>query len=116
MADDLALPSPAENEQQPDGVRAPDWEFSCPEGWELLHRWGDGYALRQKGGGLRVLIDCESKDSRKAASAEIAKIPFPLAQHIARVFKPESTLCLRRSYDAHPFSEFQDLTVREVMN
>jgi len=27
-------------------------------------------------------------DSRKAASALIAKIPFPLAQHIARVFKP----------------------------
>lgn len=26
-------------------------------------------------------------DSRKAASAQIAKIPFPLAQHIARVFK-----------------------------
>lgn len=27
-------------------------------------------------------------DSRKAASAMIAKIPYPLAQHIARVFKP----------------------------
>jgi hypothetical protein len=27
-------------------------------------------------------------DSRKAASAQIAKIPFPLAQHIAKVFKP----------------------------
>ncbi len=27
-------------------------------------------------------------DSRKAASAQIAKIPFPLAQHIARCFKP----------------------------
>jgi hypothetical protein len=27
-------------------------------------------------------------DSRKQASAEIAKIPFPLAHHIARVFKP----------------------------
>lgn len=27
---------------------------------------------------------------RKRASALIAKIPFPLAQHIARVFKPES--------------------------
>ena len=27
-------------------------------------------------------------DSRKAASAMIAKIPFPLAQHIAQVFKP----------------------------
>ena len=28
--------------------------------------------------------------SRKAASALIAKIPFPLAQHIARCFKPEA--------------------------
>lgn len=27
-------------------------------------------------------------NSRKAASAQIAKIPFPLAQHIARTFKP----------------------------
>jgi len=27
---------------------------------------------------------------RKAAAAQIAKIPFPLAQHIARVFKPVS--------------------------
>jgi len=29
-----------------------------------------------------------NSDSRKAASAEIAKIPFPLAEHIARVYKP----------------------------
>lgn len=28
--------------------------------------------------------------ARKAASAAIAKIPFPLSQHIARVWKPES--------------------------
>jgi len=27
-------------------------------------------------------------DSRKAASAQIAKIPLPLAQHIARIYKP----------------------------
>lgn len=27
--------------------------------------------------------------ARKAASAQIAKIPFPLAQHIARVFHPD---------------------------
>jgi len=27
-------------------------------------------------------------DSRKAASAQIAKIPFPLAQYIARIYKP----------------------------
>lgn len=31
-----------------------------------------------------------SSPSRKAASAQIAKIPFPLAQHIARTFKPDS--------------------------
>src|SRR4051812_14640431 len=37
------------------------WEFSCPKGWELVERWGDGYALRQKSGGLRVLIDCAPK-------------------------------------------------------
>ena len=28
--------------------------------------------------------------SRKAASAQIAKIPFPLASWIAQVFKPEA--------------------------
>jgi hypothetical protein len=27
-------------------------------------------------------------DSRKAASAQIAKIPFPLAHYIAQVYKP----------------------------
>lgn len=31
-------------------------------------------------------------DSRKAASAQIAKIPFPLAQHIAKVFKPPTSI------------------------
>jgi len=31
-----------------------------------------------------------SSSSRKAASAQIAKIPFPLARHIARVYKPAS--------------------------
>jgi hypothetical protein len=40
-------------------------------------------------GGPNDLRRFNSKsDSRKAASAQIAKIPFPLAQHIARVFKP----------------------------
>jgi hypothetical protein len=32
-------------------------------------------------------------DSRKAASAEIAKIPFPLAQYIARCFKTHAEVC-----------------------
>lgn len=43
--------------------------------------WSDG------AGNLSVTTSSKS-DSRKAASAQIAKIPFPLAQHIARVFKP----------------------------
>jgi len=32
--------------------------------------------------------------ARKAASAQIAKIPFPLSQHIARCFRPENALSL----------------------
>lgn len=31
-----------------------------------------------------------SSPRRKAASAQISKIPFPLSQHIARVYKPQS--------------------------
>lgn len=37
------------------------WEFKCPVGWEVLHRWGDGCACRQIGGGLRAIVDCEIK-------------------------------------------------------
>ena len=51
--------------------------------------------LRKNGKGDRWFQDGAAKhgsrsDSRKAASALIAKIPFPLAQHIARCFKPEA--------------------------
>ncbi len=38
-----------------------DWIFECPKGWEVIQRWGDGYACGQQRGGLRVLIDCEEK-------------------------------------------------------
>lgn len=34
--------------------------------------------------------------ARKAASAQIAKIPFPLAQHIARCFKPAKSASMMR--------------------
>jgi hypothetical protein len=37
------------------------WEFKCPRGWELIMPCGDGYAVRQKDGGLRVIVDCEIK-------------------------------------------------------
>lgn len=36
-------------------------EFVAPIGWTILHRWGDGWALAQIGGGLRVILDCEVK-------------------------------------------------------
>jgi len=41
------------------------WNFKCPAGWEVINRWGDGFAMRQTTGGLRVLVDCEFKDDDK---------------------------------------------------
>jgi len=38
------------------------WSFTCPDGWEVIQRWGDGYAVRQKNGGIRVIVDCETKE------------------------------------------------------
>jgi hypothetical protein len=45
---------------------------------------GKGHDLRQD---PTARFNSKS-DSRKAASAQIAKIPFPLAAYIARSFKP----------------------------
>jgi len=47
---------------------------------------GRGHDWRQDPSGR---FNSKSK-ARKAASAQIAKIPFPLAQHIAKCFKPEA--------------------------
>lgn len=49
-------------------------------------------AVKQHGSGpvwfdTGIAVHSSKSNSRKAASAMIAKIPFPLAQHIARVFK-----------------------------
>jgi C-5 cytosine-specific DNA methylase len=51
--------------------------------------------VRKNGKGDRWFQDGAAKhgsksNARKAASAAIAKIPFPLAQHIARTWKPET--------------------------
>jgi C-5 cytosine-specific DNA methylase len=49
------------------------------------------YAERKASGkGHLSNMFASGSNSRKAASALIAKIPFPLAQHIARSFKPEN--------------------------
>ncbi len=48
----------------------------------------DGSGKRDLGGPNDLRRFNSKSDSRKAASAQIAKIPFPLAQYIARSFKP----------------------------
>lgn len=51
--------------------------------------WFGSYAEQKERGTISPGRMFGSKsDSRKAASAQIAKIPFPLAQHIARIYKP----------------------------
>lgn len=42
-------------------VRVP-WKFECPQGWQVVSRWGDGWAVKQREGDLRVVIDCDRKD------------------------------------------------------
>jgi hypothetical protein len=62
----------------------------CIELFAGLHGWGAGFAAE----GYRVdpnntCRKCGSRsNARKIASALIAKIPFELAAHIARVYKP----------------------------
>jgi hypothetical protein len=43
-----------------------DWRFETPKGWEIVQPWGSGFALREKSGGLRVIVDCEYKRDEKA--------------------------------------------------
>jgi hypothetical protein len=50
-------------------------------------RWGGDWFGRECQTSMSRMYSSKSKH-RKAASALIAKIPFPLAQHIARCFKP----------------------------
>lgn len=35
--------------------------FEAPKGWTVIQRWGEGWALAQVDGGLRVIVDCEIK-------------------------------------------------------
>ena len=70
------------NRMVPDAINDPD-------GRKVGKDWFGGY-----GGGFGW--DCSpmrrnssKSKARKAASAKIAKIPFPLAQYIARVYKPQ---------------------------
>ena len=97
------------NQRESDGIKVPGMNWSDrsrkAQGFnmEAIKQRGSGRAWfdealdeRRKGGDYFSGEQAENSPprrgsgltSRKAASAQIAKIPFPLAQHIARVFKP----------------------------
>ena len=92
--------NPAEHYFYDDGLKVPGIKLSevgfnvaaaqryrAEEGLKLKDR--DGYErAHPKPFGWKGPRTSSRSNSRKAASAMIAKIPFPLAQHIARVFKP----------------------------
>lgn len=58
-------------------------------GTKVGGEWFGSYAEQKAAGTISPgRLYGKRSAARKAASAQIAKIPFPLAQHIARVFKP----------------------------
>jgi hypothetical protein len=76
----------------------PSWDPETKSGAHGMKRWTNP-AEGRKGGGdwFSSGADCSlqrkassKSPARKAASAIIAKIPFPLASHIARSFKPRA--------------------------
>lgn len=89
----LAHPTPLEMERH--GFKVPGFRFdgsgksfqtASVEGTKNGKDWfgpGDNCSLQRRAG--------SKSKARKAASAAIAKIPFVLARHIARVYKPELT-------------------------
>lgn len=99
IADEAGVPLVVENVKG-----AQPWVGRSTWNYKSFHLWGDIPALMpipDKGfkGFKRNWRDCEASRSysshsneRKEWSAQIAKIPFPLAQHIARVYRPERLL------------------------
>lgn len=62
-------------------------------GVKVAGGWFGSYADMKASGTISSgRLHGKNSAKRKAASAQIAKIPFPLAQHIARCFKPHRTL------------------------
>ncbi len=69
------------NEFKRNGKVSPHWRM------QLLEQRAEAQA-KAAGRGSANRYTSSNSLARKKASAEIAKIPFPLAQHIARCFKP----------------------------
>ena len=79
--------------------RKVDWRGQNPRDFGHVHGLEDGIKMRspghyrKPGSGPDWFDNGPARfgsrtDARKAVSAEMARIPFPLAQHIARCFKP----------------------------
>lgn len=86
---------------QNNGTRHNQAEVNPARGNRLRGDPRDIRGVKQEGSG-KIWFDTgftklsSRSEARKAASANIAKIPFPLARHIARCFKPhveEAVLC-----------------------
>jgi hypothetical protein len=87
-----------------DAIKVPGMNWSDrsrpAQGFNTIaaQRYREGVKLKDQDGydrdhpqafGWKAPRTSSRSDSRKAASAMIAKIPYPLAVHIARCFKPE---------------------------
>ena len=79
------------NRMVPDGNKGKGSWFgdyqSHKDKLEGTKQGGDWFNAEACASGSKSRFSSRS-DARKAASAQIAKIPFPLASHIARVYKP----------------------------
>lgn len=88
--------------QNPDGRKVPGISFSGhgtpgykAQGFNVTAaaRYREDAGTKQRGSGpewfdIGIARHSSKSNSRKAASAEIAKIPFPLSQYIAQAYKP----------------------------
>ena len=83
------------NEYRRSGKVSPHWRMQLleqrGEATKGNGSWfGDYKEAKAAGRGSANRYTSSNSLARKKASAQIAKIPFPLAQHIAKCFKPES--------------------------
>lgn len=75
----IGSPGQKETGQNPVNQRSDGVKLRDEDGYERTHPNAFGWKSRRTS---------SKSNARKAASAQIAKIPYPLALHIARVFKP----------------------------
>lgn len=83
------------NEYRRTGKVSPHWRMQMLEQRGESRKgngswFGDYKEAKAAGRGSATRYTSSNSLERKKASALIAKIPFPLAQHIARVFKPQT--------------------------